>query len=690
MTQKVPQPFESTNDAQSFFNELVGQTPQAASGSSFSLSGFSSDAVLNMFKNETNAMLKGEISKIRDLQSIHKQALELRLSTWQDRIGGAIDKIEQRIQVIANVQAPQKGEMQRKEEEERRPIAFALLKSIRTGLLQQTQELSRVQRDLIAEKLQTTHSDIVHELLDFLQQNKDPARIEKRFEEFLQTVLLAFKESYGQRGFQGLSLFIKNLQKRLPEPLQELFMKKFLEQFQKLEHAQVTIATGRSPDLSLILQLHEALAPTFAPDEPGVGASLTDESGIILHYFRGLADVHANAAMNQNTVIPQNKLTAQFLDFIAMQLLDQELLELETDILTYFPEFQDAQFLYEDEPRKITVGDLIAMQTGLVDVDELAALMQMDPQTLTADEKLNLLQNYPKLGLEPGTQEKNVSTTNMLLLAKIIEKTVNMPLEEYAEKNIFEKLNLPNTQFGMQGLQEKVAKGFRFNLFEDNWQQTQAVDNPYEIFSSAKDIAVWTDNLLRSDEGMKVLEQLGTEEGAIAQAITAAGFSIALVATVSPETDQKFSLYITTNREGFHLEPIAKELVDNISQVPIYGLAFVPYTISLDEEAIDAVSKDDKLQKLLKRFEGRYRSNELATTWNLVVQKNTVASLNKEYWGLQVSGSQSLFFIPTEITEETAAFIHADKPMCNLSFSKNQFVLQDIPSNLRDIIFKKQ
>ena len=609
MTQKVPQPFESSSDAQSLFDELVGQaSTQSSQPSGFSLSGFSSDAVLNLFKNETNAMLKGEISKIKDLQSLVDTALELRLSTWKDRLGGAMDKIDEKIQVIANIEAPQKGQEKRKEDEERRPIAFALLKAIRSGLLEQSQELSQLETDLIATKLQTHHASLVADLLEFLQLPKDPMQIDKKFEQFLQSLFVAFNKIYGKKGFAGLGLFIQNLQNQLPKHLQELFIKKFLEQFQKFEMVQMVFEEGALPDLQQLLQLHEILSSAFSSNAESVLATLIDTSGAFVHYFRG------KSLMNQNMVLPQGTLSAPLLSFLVSTLVAKGVVN-------------------ENE---------VPLKTGLPDVDFLATLMGKDPLVMTADEKMRLLCRFT-----PVQEEMTPSSTLTLLLARLIEKKTNMSLPEVAKKELFDALQLHNTSF----------------------------DAKYELKSSPHDMALLLKHLLADND--EVLQQVTHYKG----------YSLALIA----EPISHLALYLATNQEKHNLEPVVKLLMESLMPVPMYGLAFTPYQITpLDEDAVNHTASGDDLEKQLRRFEGKYHSEELSLTWSLVVQKNRVRGLEKEYWGLQVVGMQSLFFIPTEIGDETAKCILAERPVCTVQFSKNQFVLQDPVAGVRDLLFKRR
>lgn len=692
MTQKVPQPFESHEDAQSLFNELTASSSSPPStGSPFSLDGFSTNSVLNLFRNETNATLKGEISKMKG-QTLEEKAFELRVSTWRDRLDVAIDRVDERIQILANVQAPQKREAERRDEEERRPLAFALLKALRSGLQQQAKEVAKLERELIAGKLDTEFADQVQELLEFLHVSKNPSQLEEKFLLFSRSLLLFFQETYGQKGFQGLQLFLQGFAQKIPPEWQGLFLKTFLKAFQDQEQVQVLFAGGSLQNLSQLLALHEALALEVKPDEPGVAATFQDDSGVILHYFRGLSSTESNMPMGPDVQIPQDTLSSQYVALLAALLVDEGLFSLDEKLSTLVPELRDAHFVYEGKSQEITLGDLLSMKSGLVDLKTVTQL------TGTDDDYMTLLLRLPQLAFEPGKETKLFSWTNVFLLARIIEAKTGMSLGALADKKLFgpSGLELTDTQFSRPQAQKLQAVGYSYSEEMGKWLSKNSVQDPLQVFTTPRDMATWYANLMNNRLGID-LERVSTlakasfleEDELYTMQAMAAGFSLFFAMLAPQEGRGNFSFTLASNRQEFDPGSKIREFVERASQVPVYGLAFVPYPIDGHELVLmDEVAKKELLDKLLKRFEGSYRSDELMCAWRLVVQKNQVAGLSREYVGLQVE-EQELFFIPIELSDDKAIFVLHSRPTCHLSFSKDHFLLHDRAASVHAIQFKK-
>lgn len=148
-----------------------------------------------------------------------------------------------------------------------------------------------------------------------------------------------------------------------------------------------------------------------------------------------------------NSVFEVGSITKQMTAAAIMQLREKKLLSLEEPISTYFPNYQ-----YGND---ITIKMLLTMRSGIVDyinaTDDFFPknICKQIDKKMYANKKLEdglvlkYLNNVP-LMFKPGSTYF-YSNTNYYLLAKIIEQVSGQSYEEYLQKNIFEPLQMKNT-----------------------------------------------------------------------------------------------------------------------------------------------------------------------------------------------------------------------------------------------------
>ncbi len=174
-------------------------------------------------------------------------------------------------------------------------------------------------------------------------------------------------------------------------------------------------------DDPLIERLSSMTTEIYADSYPGVESVLLYREGKLVfeEYFYGF---------NRDTLHQQRSATKTLMALLLGAALDSGLIS-STDlkVLPFFDEYTDLQHV-DDNKRAMTIHDLLSMQSGL-DCDDWARLM-LDLPMIDA----------------PGGKGSYCSG-NVILIGKIIEKVVGIPLKEYADSVLFEPLGVNHYQW---------------------------------------------------------------------------------------------------------------------------------------------------------------------------------------------------------------------------------------------------
>jgi len=687
MATKVPAPFEGTNDENAFFNDLIKDTHLSSAPSKpFPSTGFSANAMLSMFQNETNAMLAGEVSKMKGEA---RDAFETRFFGWKEQLDSAIGKIEEKIHVLANVQTPQRRDARQKDDaEQRRPLAYALLRAIKQDLIRQTQALEQVEQELITEKLMETHQEALIKT-KALVTSQDPDSVKQALDALFRSIFKSVDESFGAKGFEALAAFIQKLQKSFPGMDEKLFFEQFIASFQEQE--QVGLIMKDPQNITALMHLHSRVRDAILPNDKGVVASFFTTEGIELQYIRGLADLAQKNPLTNNTPLPLGALSKQLVALSVALLADEKKLMLQESFQEYVPELKDVIFTYQGVEKKITLHDLLCMKSALLDVQGHLMLMGKSPKNVSVDEQLLVLKQHPELLFESGQfdsgQDMQDNMANYLLLIKAIEKASGMSYQDFVQKYILAKngLNMSSTQFVsdlelITNVQDLVKLG-------QNMLENKLGKDPEKVASMLTENVVEEPVQEAFFTNLSVIAQEGGR--ALMQTSRMSGISLLFLAFLA-HGKQEHGFFFASSNENILPHHFAQTLVNDPQLQPLFGLAFVPFATRQDSIEEEKESADDEaLEKLLKKFEGVYRSESQMLMWQIRCKKEKLDYDQKEHIGLEVKTPELLFFIPTYVDETGAHVVLANRPICRLEFFEKSFLLQDPSAGMRDVLFEK-
>jgi CubicO group peptidase (beta-lactamase class C family) len=153
----------------------------------------------------------------------------------------------------------------------------------------------------------------------------------------------------------------------------------------------------------------------------------------------------------------------QFAAASVLKLVSEGKFSLEDDIRD--PKFglHLPEFTFEGQVQKITVEDLLRMQSGLPEMTTLTALAGRNDISSTLEEKFTILRKYPFLDAKPGTIEQYCNTNYYLLTAIVTKMDPKHRLfPDYVREEVFQRCQMecrsctdPSSPNSIQGYDPK-------------------------------------------------------------------------------------------------------------------------------------------------------------------------------------------------------------------------------------------
>ncbi|WP_162339625.1 serine hydrolase domain-containing protein [Cyclobacterium salsum] len=244
----------------------------------------------------------------------------------------------------------------------------------------------------------------------------------------------------------------------------------------------------------------------FYPDDgPGAVVGVTKNGKFIFSKGYGMANLEYDIPNTPNTVFYLASVSKQFTSFAAALLMNEGKLSLDDPVKKYIPELK-----YNEV---ITIRDLIYHTNGLPGVISLFKIKNGENKILFTHQmgvdiitSLSLLNNPPR-------EKFAYSNAGYVLLAMVIERITEQPLNLYMEEKVFNPLNMDNTFVGVD--HEKIIK----NRADHYWPLPNGglrkiiapttLYGPTGFYSTVEDLAKWLDNFKNPKVGNEnVIKQM--------------------------------------------------------------------------------------------------------------------------------------------------------------------------------------
>jgi CubicO group peptidase (beta-lactamase class C family) len=186
-------------------------------------------------------------------------------------------------------------------------------------------------------------------------------------------------------------------------------------------------------------QVNELAAKTaqLATKAPGMQVIVERDGRVVVDGNYGFADLEHRVPVTRDTVFCIGSISKQFGAAAIMQLVEAGTLSLEDTLARFLPAFPRAD--------KITVRNLLQHTTGIVDFEYSGTWPTTMGLERTTDEVIATFADLPPL-FEPG-QRWSYSSSNYVLLAKILEIKTGEPLDVLMKKRVFDRAGLQHTRF---------------------------------------------------------------------------------------------------------------------------------------------------------------------------------------------------------------------------------------------------
>ncbi|KZN45389.1 serine hydrolase domain-containing protein [Pseudoalteromonas luteoviolacea] len=209
---------------------------------------------------------------------------------------------------------------------------------------------------------------------------------------------------------------------------------------------------------------------------------------VLFHKVVGQIHPQSNQLITESSAFNLGLLSKQFTAMAIMILRYQGKLDYDKPIQAYLPHFPYPE---------VTARHLLTHTSGIVSYEELID-KPIPKQLFTNKDIVSLfIQFTPNLAFIPGSQY-NVSNTDYVMLAHIVESVSEQSLEEFAKQHIFTPLNMHNTRIFTALSKNAEFKNRVYGLSgskQNDQVQVKGVTGGGAVYSTAVDLLKWHQGL---------------------------------------------------------------------------------------------------------------------------------------------------------------------------------------------------
>ena len=197
-----------------------------------------------------------------------------------------------------------------------------------------------------------------------------------------------------------------------------------------------------------------------ASKAPGLSFSVVFPDGAPQTFTRGFANIEENIAMNSNTKMLGGSTGKVFYSVVALQLIEEGKLQLDTPIFDHMSEFD--WFERIPNAKNLTVRSLMRHETGIpryVFSDNFQTDVLKDVNKVWKPEELlsYIFDEKPQFNVG---QSFAYSDTNYIILCMLIEKITGNSIYEEVQKRVLDKARLKNVIPQTSRSYKNIAQGY--------------------------------------------------------------------------------------------------------------------------------------------------------------------------------------------------------------------------------------
>lgn len=369
-------------------------------------------------------------------------------------------------------------------------------------------------------------------------------------------------------------------------------------------------------------------------DQPGVALGIIKDGTLVYSKGYGSADLEHDVAISDQTVFYAASVSKHFITFAVLLLEEQGKIDLDAKIQRYLPDFPDYGY-------PLTIRHFIHHTSGVRDYLTLWTMAGNDYlDKMNKRAVYEMIIRQESLNFKPG-EKYLYSNSCYLLLAMIIEKASGLSLDEFAQRFMFQPLNMHNTHFhdNVYHLVKNRAFSYspRGDEFDNLIMRFDMVGSG-GLYTNVEDLAKWDANMNTNHlgkGGQEIIQKM--HEMGLLNNGESTGYAFALriekyrgLNTVGhggamagyrtyylrfPE--QGISLIVLSNRSDFESKKSILDLADIVLKDEFTSEKPIEEAPRRSEQTLSSFEANN-----LKEYQGTFYSRELDTHYKFKVDDN--------------------------------------------------------------------
>jgi CubicO group peptidase (beta-lactamase class C family) len=376
------------------------------------------------------------------------------------------------------------------------------------------------------------------------------------------------------------------------------------------------------------------------PGSPGAAVAVVRNGEIVYKRGYGFANLEYDIPITPSTVFHVASVSKQFTAMAILLLEKQGKPSIEDDVRMYLPELADFG-------ARITLHHLLNHTSGLRDQWDLLNMAgwRMD-DVITQRQILNMVFHQKELNFTPGS-EHLYCNTGFTLLAEIVRRVSGRTLREFAHDEIFLPLGMTSTHFHDD--HEMIVKNRAYSY-------RPAADTPFKLaalnyanmgatslFTTVEDLAKWAHNFEEPGVGDRALIErmetpgvlnngkklnyacgLGIGELRGLRRVEHSGGDAGYRSEIMMFPDEKFSVVVLANMATLPAFPLAQKVAAIYLQNRFLKPEQPEHRPEQQAPKHEPIEPDK-----LREFTGDYWSDELGTTYTVVVRGGALVATHR-------------------------------------------------------------
>ena len=241
-------------------------------------------------------------------------------------------------------------------------------------------------------------------------------------------------------------------------------------------------------------------------DRPGASVLVFRDGQAVFRKGYGMADLEAARPAAPDTNYRLASVTKQFTAAAILRLVESGRLSLDDRVRAHFPSLPV-------EADAVTVSHLLTHTSGLIDYEDV---MAEDSEQVHDRDVLRLLEHQRSTYFAAGNGYR-YSNSGYALLALLVEKISGMTFAEFLDREIFERLGMPDTVAHQEGISVVARRAWGYSRDGAGWRRTDqsstsAVLGDGGVYSSVTDLERWLAALDRGSFSEAAVPRVATDD----------------------------------------------------------------------------------------------------------------------------------------------------------------------------------